>query len=153
LITNPNLRARALRALGQFRLFGPDLLRRVRAVEPLDQQRRVEVLDWDESAPRHPDGGPPPFTAVLCGTDQMAAGVLEGLRERGLRCPQDVSVTGFDDIPGARDLNPALTTVRVPYEEMGALAVRMALQEGSGEHLKTLPVEVIERDSVGAPRG
>lgn len=108
----------------------------------------LEVLDE-----LTPDGGPPPFTAVLCGTDQMAAGVLEGLRERGLRCPEDVSVTGFDDIPGARDLNPALTTVRVPYEEMGALAVRMALQEGSGEHLKTLPVEVIERDSVGAPRG
>jgi hypothetical protein len=55
------------------------------------------------SAADRPDGG----------------GVLEGIRERGIRCPQDVSVTGFDDVPGARDLNAALTTLRVPYEETG----------------------------------
>lgn len=99
-----------------------------------------------------PGGDPPPFTAVLCGTDQMAAGVLEALRERGLRCPEDVSVTGFDDIPGARDLNPALTTVRVPYEEMGALAVQMALGDDDLGLTAELETQVIDRMSVAAPR-
>ncbi|GAA4775054.1 LacI family DNA-binding transcriptional regulator [Microbacterium gilvum] len=94
-------------------------------------------------------GGRPPFSAVLSGTDQMASGVLAALRERGLACPADVSVTGYDDVPAARDLNPALTTVRVPYEEMGALAVQQAL-DGAPSAPTVLPVEVVERESVGA---
>ena len=97
-------------------------------------------------------GKPPPFTAVICGTDQMAAGVLEGLRERGLRCPQDVSVTGFDDIPSARDLSPALTTVRVPYDEMGAISVQVALNNSSDAQGVLLPTTVIERSSIAPPR-
>ncbi|GLY16711.1 LacI family transcriptional regulator [Kineosporia rhizophila] len=112
-----------------------------------DQARRavLDVLDATPASDRP--------TAVLCGADVMAAGVLEGLRSRGLRCPQDVSVTGFDDVPGARDMNPALTTVRVPYEEMGARAVRMALYEESPARPVHLKTELIVRDSVGPVPG
>lgn len=102
-----------------------------------------------------PQGGLPPFTAIICGTDQMAAGVLEAMRERSLRCPTDISVTGFDDIPSARDLNPALTTVRVPYEEMGARAVQMALtadNTGTESRSAFLPTQIIERASIAPPR-
>lgn len=103
--------------------------------------------------------GAPPFTAVLCGSDITASGVLEGLRSRGLRCPEDVSVTGYDDIPAAADMNPALTTVRVPYEEMGALAVQLALDkadhalnEDGGGARTSLRTRVVLRDSVAPPR-
>lgn len=98
-----------------------------------------------------PVGSRPPFTAVLCGTDQVAMGVLDALHEHGLRCPEDVSITGFDDVPSARDLSPALTTIRVPYEELGALAVRHALDDPRTT-AEVLPVELVVRDSVAAPR-
>lgn len=119
----------------------------VRRVQFDREQARTALLRaLDEPAGRY--GG---FTAVLCGTDDMAAGALEALRTRGLRCPEDVSVTGYDDIPGARDMNPALTTVHVPYEEMGKLAVSLALGDPppGPVHLKT---RIVIRDSVRRPR-
>lgn len=61
-------------------------------------------------------------TAVLAFNDLVAVGLIHGLGALGLRVPQDVSVTGFDDIPYARYLTPALTTVSVPYEQLGAEA-------------------------------
>ncbi len=50
------------------------------------------------------------------------------LREAGLDVPGKVSLVGFDDVPFAADLSPALTTVRVPYEDLGRTAVRLALE-------------------------
>ncbi|MFJ6124181.1 LacI family DNA-binding transcriptional regulator [Streptomyces griseoviridis] len=73
------------------------------------------------------------FTAVFAGTDMVAVGALAALREAGLDVPGDVSVVGFDDVPFAADLSPSLTTVRVPYEELGVTAVRLAL--GRSERL------------------
>ncbi|HKT05972.1 MAG TPA: LacI family DNA-binding transcriptional regulator [Rugosimonospora sp.] len=70
------------------------------------------------------------FTAVFAETDGIAAGVLEALHEAGLRVPQDVSLVGYDDIELARDVRPQLTTVHVPYEELGRTAVRLALDSG-----------------------
>jgi LacI family transcriptional regulator len=78
-------------------------------------------------------------------------GVLDALHEHGLRCPEDVSITGYDDVPSARDLSPALTTIRVPYEELGALAVRHALDDPHAD-AGVLAVDLIVRDSVAAPR-
>lgn len=112
-----------------------------------ESARRAILRALDEQLAR----GDAPFTAVLSGSDIMAAGVLEALRSRGLRCPDDISVTGYDDIPGAADMNPALTTVRVPYEEMGALAVRCALTDDRTETNAPLPTTVVERDSVAPP--
>ncbi|MBO3747804.1 LacI family DNA-binding transcriptional regulator [Streptosporangiaceae bacterium NEAU-GS5] len=64
-------------------------------------------------------------TAVLAHNDLTAIGVIAGLQERGLSVPQDMSVTGFDDIPFARFTNPALTTVHSPQEEIGRAAWRI----------------------------
>lgn len=92
------------------------------------------------------------FTAVVAATDMVAAGALTALHEAGLSVPQDVSLAGYDDIPFARDLHPALTTVHVPYEELGRLAVRTALGrtgEARDEHL-LLGTHVVVRDSVAA---
>ncbi|WP_416978322.1 LacI family DNA-binding transcriptional regulator [Streptomyces sp. T028] len=90
------------------------------------------------------------FTAVVAATDMVAAGALTALHEAGLDVPGDVSLTGYDDIPFARDLSPALTTVHVPYEELGRLAVRTVLgrsPNAPGEHL-LLGTHVVVRDSV-----
>ncbi|MGO3886418.1 MAG: LacI family DNA-binding transcriptional regulator [Mycetocola sp.] len=61
-------------------------------------------------------------TAVLAFNDLVAIGVIGGLRERGVRVPDDVSVTGFDDIPLAQYIAPALTTASVSHSELGVLA-------------------------------
>ncbi|MFD9443077.1 LacI family DNA-binding transcriptional regulator [Streptomyces sp. NPDC060006] len=93
------------------------------------------------------------FTAVMASTDMVAAGALTALHEAGLSVPGDVSLAGYDDIPFARDLNPPLTTVHVPYEELGRLAVRTALTrapDAPDEHL-LLGTHVVVRASV-APR-
>ncbi|MEP2782872.1 MAG: LacI family DNA-binding transcriptional regulator [Pseudoruegeria sp.] len=67
---------------------------------------------------------PTPPTAVMCGNDVLAAGALKRAREMGIRVPEDVSITGFDDIELARIVSPALTTVHVPHREMGRKAAR-----------------------------
>ncbi|RDG38866.1 LacI family DNA-binding transcriptional regulator [Streptomyces corynorhini] len=96
------------------------------------------------------------FTAVFAATDMVATGALTALREAGLDVPGDVSLAGYDDIPFARDLHPPLTTVHVPYEELGRLAVRSALgraadgSHGADEHL-LLGTHVVVRGSVAAP--
>ncbi|WP_416972742.1 LacI family DNA-binding transcriptional regulator [Streptomyces sp. 4F14] len=95
------------------------------------------------------------FTAVLGGTDAIAVGALAALREAGLRVPRDVSVVGFDDVHYAADLSPSLTTVRVPYEELGRTAVRLALDReelmGGDDHV-VLSTQLVIRESVRAPR-
>ena len=65
----------------------------------------------------------------------MALGVYEALKETGLRIPDDVSVVGLDDDPLARYLEPPLTTIRVPHDEMGRRAVAdLAAPEGDSVH-------------------
>ncbi len=74
-----------------------------------------------------------PRTAVFAASDEMALGVYEAVRTRGVRVPPDVSIVGFDDLPRARWSSPPLTTVRQPLEEMGTLAVRTVLRLLNGE--------------------
>jgi len=90
------------------------------------------------------------FTAVFAETDIMAAGVYTAAAEAGLRVPEDVSIVGYDDVELAQDLRPRLTTVRVPYEELGRAAVRLALddQADGGERHVTLGTHVVVRESV-----
>jgi LacI family transcriptional regulator len=71
---------------------------------------------------------PHPPTAILASNDVSAFGVMEAVRDHGLRIPDDVSVVGFDDIPQAVQVHPPLTTVRQPLEEMGRMATRMLLE-------------------------
>jgi LacI family transcriptional regulator len=90
------------------------------------------------------------FTAVFATSDMVASGALTALREAGVAVPDEVSLVGYDDIPLARDLFPPLTTVHVPYEELGRTAVRAALGRGSGaaEARTTLGTHVVVRASV-----
>jgi LacI family transcriptional regulator len=67
-------------------------------------------------------------TAIFASNDEMAFGVMEAVRDGGLRIPDDISVVGFDDIPQAAVVNPPLTSVRQPLIEMGRSATRMLLQ-------------------------
>jgi LacI family transcriptional regulator len=94
-----------------------------------------------------------PFpTAILALTDVMAMGALAVLREAGRRVPGDVSVMGFDDVPVAADLAPALTTIRLPMEEMGAIALDLTLREpASRPRRRRTSHELVVRDSTAPP--
>ena len=67
-------------------------------------------------------------TAIFACSDVMAVGVYDAASKLGLRVPQDLSVVGFDDVPEAQWAVPALTTIRQPIAEMGAVAVRLLMQ-------------------------
>ncbi|MFE1883269.1 LacI family DNA-binding transcriptional regulator [Streptomyces diastatochromogenes] len=91
------------------------------------------------------------FTGVLAGTDMVALGVLAALRDAGLDVPGDVSLVGFDDVPFAADLSPSLTSVRVPYEDLGRTAVRLALERDeriNGDDHVVLSTQLVIRQSV-----
>lgn len=97
-----------------------------------------------------------PPTAVLCGNDVIAVGALHRARDLGLDVPGDVSITGFDDMDLARVALPALTTVRVPHQDMGRRAadalVDMVEQKSTGASIE-LPTSLTLRASLGpAPR-
>ncbi|MGW6448397.1 LacI family DNA-binding transcriptional regulator [Lentzea sp. NPDC055074] len=87
-------------------------------------------------------------TCVFAVTDVMAMGAMAALRERGVRIPDDMSIAGFDDIPTLRDTVPALSTVRLPLEEMGEIAAGLVL-DGGGDEARTVRVagEVVLRAS------
>ncbi|MGW6909132.1 LacI family DNA-binding transcriptional regulator [Streptomyces sp. NPDC054940] len=91
------------------------------------------------------------FTAVFAASDMVALGALAALREAQLDVPGDVSIVGFDDVPFATDLTPPLTTVRVPYEELGRTAVRLALEHAespTGDDHVVLGTQLVIRQSV-----
>lgn len=94
-------------------------------------------------------------TAVFAGNDEQAAGVYVAAQQRGLRIPDDLSVVGFDDVPMAQWLFPALTTVRQPIAELAALAVRIVLADTDPVELTQgrieLPTTLVVRDSTGPP--
>ncbi|GGS07886.1 LacI family DNA-binding transcriptional regulator [Deinococcus sedimenti] len=93
-----------------------------------------------------------PFTAVFAANDQMAYGVGLGLYRRGLRVPEDVSLVGFDDLPGSQFTLPPLTSVHHPAREMGELAARHLLARlndpDAAVELPHLPITLSVRESV-----
>ena len=92
------------------------------------------------------------FDAVFAGDDDSAIGVMRALKMAGRLVPQDVAVVGFDDVPFARYLSPALTTVRAPIEEVGREAVRQLARLMSGEEAQALTLmrtELVIRESCG----
>jgi LacI family transcriptional regulator len=102
--------------------------------------------------------GPARPTAVFAANDLIAVGMLQRLRRIGVRVPDDLSIVGFNDIPLAGLLEPALTTVRVPQLAMGVAGAHLLIDrlEGRpiGEIRLTLPTELIIRASsaaLGAP--
>ena len=91
-------------------------------------------------------------TAVFAANDSMAIGALRAFREAGLDVPGDVALAGFDDIPVAEFVTPALTSVHVPIYEMGAQAVEAVLATilgTDGATSTTLPTRLVVRESCG----
>jgi LacI family transcriptional regulator len=97
-----------------------------------------------------------PPTAIFASNDVMAMGVMDAVRNRGLRVPDDISIIGFDDIPQASLTYPALTTVNQPLEKMGRVATQMLLELLKQSDRKTrrieLPTELVVRYSCQTPR-
>ena len=86
----------------------------------------------------------PEMTAIAALNDSMAVGALAAVRSAG----RPISIVGFDDMPIARDVTPALTSVRLPLTEIGARAMELALAEpGDGPQLERVDAELIKRDS------
>lgn len=101
-------------------------------------------------------GGQEPPTAIFCFNDEMAMGVIETAKRRGLRVPFDLSVVGFDDIRFARCMDPPLTTIAQPMRAIGEGTVRLLLEILNGRTTPpesvTLPHTLIIRSSTAPPR-
>ncbi len=95
------------------------------------------------------------FTAVVAANDLLALGCYDALAERGLSCPENMSVTGFNDTPFMDRVSPALTTVRIPLNRMGATAAGLLLklirEPGTGPSTIKLEPTLVIRDST-APK-
>src|SRR5207248_6744910 len=93
-------------------------------------------------------------TALICVNDITAVGVLRELRERGMRVPQEISVTGFDNVKLSEFCYPALTTVHIPRERIGHIICSRLFRDGSqAEPLNdeiVIDPEFVVRESTGA---
>jgi LacI family transcriptional regulator len=98
-----------------------------------------------------------PFTALFAYNDISAIGAIRALQEQGLRVPQDISVMGFDDIPGAAYHTPSLTTVQQPLNRMGEVAAQVLLEriEGNKEYPAEIAIEpaLVVRESTAKAAG
>ncbi|PWS50670.1 LacI family transcriptional regulator [Streptomyces sp. FT05W] len=114
---------------------------------PLDVTAGREAAEKVLSSP-----GPLP-TALVCDDDILAAGACKAVRRRGLRVPDDISVTGFDDLALATAVEPELTTVRLPAEQVGERGMTALLDvlEGRRAEPGDLPVRLVARGSTAPP--
>jgi DNA-binding LacI/PurR family transcriptional regulator len=98
----------------------------------------------------------PDVTAIFAANDQMALGVLHALHEAGRRVPEDVSVVGFDDIPEAGYFEPALSTVRPDFAEVGRQCVAVMVEQvthGTSDSGRSVaPTALVVRRSTGPRR-
>lgn len=98
-----------------------------------------------------------PPTAIFACNDAMAIGALSALREAGIRVPQDMALAGFDDIPVAKFLAPALSSVHVAINDLGRMAVHKLLHavREKNRHAKEdvlIPITLALRESCGCPK-
>lgn len=91
------------------------------------------------------------FTAIMAGNDLLALGCYDALEQHGRKCPDDVSVVGYNDMPFVDRFRPPLTTVRVPHYELGATAAGLMLEQLRGvdspPRQLLLPPELVVRGS------
>jgi len=100
-------------------------------------------------------GRPEPPTAIFCDDDLMAAGVYRAARELHLRVPADLSIVGFCDGLVAQLLDPPLTTVAIPMQELGQHAMKLlltGLETGLSPFVETIPLDFVVRESTASPR-
>lgn len=123
-------------------------------------QDLIRQGDWSFESGRHGAGllldlDHPP-TAIMTGDDEMAAGVLRAASNRGITCPDQLSVVGFDDSPVASQISPALTTVRQPVVEIARVAADIVIDKIDHQTRErkgiVIPTELIVRDSTGPCR-
>lgn len=128
-------------------------------------RRLAEEYPFEFSRPVEPsfEGGleiadelDPSITAVMAFVDNQALGIIARLGERGIRVPEDVSVIGNNDVMWARMANPALTTLRTPFDEMGRAAVSLLLDSipatDGPQIVETMRSELLVRRSTAPPR-
>jgi DNA-binding LacI/PurR family transcriptional regulator/GAF domain-containing protein len=118
-----------------------------------EEQANDARADLAERAARHllDRGGDVP-DAIVCCSDAVALGLLEALSRRGLRVPDDIAVTGFDDTVDGQTAWPALTTVAQPWRKMGARALELLLAQLEGDPAPAqmvIPCELVVRESCG----
>jgi LacI family transcriptional regulator len=147
-LTNAAERLRGFtRALNEARLaVEPEFIQEARFDTPTGYQAALRLL-----------GMLPRPTAIFACNDLMALGVLQAARELGLRCPEDLSVAGFDSLEFTKFTEPSLTSVYQPGYQLGATAARLLLQRVDGMQSASkkvlLPTELKRRNSVGPPPG
>ncbi|MFW6598509.1 LacI family DNA-binding transcriptional regulator [Propionibacteriaceae bacterium Y2011] len=98
----------------------------------------------------------PDITAIFAESDEMAMGVLQAAHDAGRSVPDTLSVVGFDDQRNSRFFIPPLTTVHMPFAELGRRAARIALEDDTahrGEQRLIVGTHLIMRQSVAAPPG
>lgn len=93
-----------------------------------------------------------PPTVIVCGNDRMAVGALMAAQSLGLRCPQDISIVGFDDQPDLADqVHPTLTTVALPHQQMGYVGGTLLLAKAAPAGRQLVPCTYVARGSLGPP--
>ncbi len=97
------------------------------------------------------------FTAIVAGNDLLALGCYDALEQRGLRCADDVSVVGYNDMPFVDRFRPPLTTIRIPHYELGATSAQLMLEQLQGVDVAPrqllLAPELVVRASTAPPAG
>ncbi len=118
--------------------FDKNLVAQADFHEPSGVQAISQLLDSRQS-----------FTAVFASNDQTAFGARLALYRRNIRVPEDISLVGFDDLPGSVYTIPPLTTVRQPVYELGEVAARAMLSMLDGHEVSTElpPVQLVLRES------
>lgn len=150
----PGMVATELRQRGFYRAMRehgavPDPAWMLHGAEPADGDEFAHLSD---ALDRLFEGSRRP-TAILCGNDKMAMRVIFLLQSRQLRVPEHVSVVGFDDFRLISEaLHPGLTTVSLPYREIGEMSARYALAGGAREALTVrVPCRPVHRGTVAPP--
>jgi DNA-binding LacI/PurR family transcriptional regulator len=136
---------------------------RRRGLRAVARGRSLEVIEFGPFAPQFEAGQhaadlavAAEVTAVVAFNDLMALGVLSRLADRGIGVPDEISVVGFDNILMAGMATPQLTTVALPLEQAGRVAIELLLEQlaqpGLGTHEEALPAQLIVRASTAPPR-
>ena len=127
---------------------------------PVTQALIVNARDFTESAGQAAlhelTNRGKPFTAIVTANDLLALGCYDALAELGLRCPDDVSITGFNDMPFVDRFSPSLTTIHIPHDELGVQAAQLLLEriqnpDAPAKQIRLAP-RIVVRASTSAPK-
>lgn len=129
--------------------------RRIREPWPVHERQYVNALEDGASSMRQISADYPDVTGVVCTSDTFAFGALAECRKLALKVPEEISITGHDDLDFAAFLHPALTTVSVPARQMGQIAAQRlidALEHGAPIKSVSLDATLLVRGSTAGPR-